>query len=66
MSDSESENSVASDLSENEEQEADEEVQEEESGLVEPEDDEESEVTWEDMVRIGFAFSSFDPRVCHS
>lgn len=59
MSDSESEASVhenSEGLSENEGS-AVEEAQDDAEGLEVPEDDEDSDVTWEELVRIDFAFS---------
>lgn len=43
-------------MSENEENGGAEEAEEEINGLIDAEDDEESDVTWEDLVRIAFAF----------
>lgn len=65
MSDSESEVSAHEDspeLSDNEVEEAVEEAQDDAQDLEAPEDDEDSDVTWEDLVRIDFAFSHTPPR----
>lgn len=64
MSDSE-ENSAA-ESSENEVSAAEEEVEEDTNGLVEPDDDEDSDVTWEGLVRIDFASFRGSPRGSHA